>query len=79
MSEELKEFLETTVKLKVAQDQVERENWEAIDDYVAARIPDKMLLASILNEAKGNRTMAQLAEACNISASTLSRASVTLF
>ena len=74
MSEELKEFLETAAKLKAAQDQVERESWEATDDYVAVRIPDKMLLASILNEAKGSRTMAQLAEACNISASTLSRA-----
>lgn len=48
--------------------------WNYEEEYVAVRVPDKMLIASILNEAKGSRTMAQLADACNVSASTLSRA-----
>ena len=48
--------------------------WNTEEEYVAVRIPDKMLIASILNEARGKRTMAQLAEACQVSASTLSRA-----
>lgn len=48
--------------------------WTTEEEYVAVRIPDKMLIASILNEARGKRTMAQLADACQISASTLSRA-----
>lgn len=44
-------------------------------EYVIARTPDKMRLANLINMAKGpNRTMAQFAELCNVSASTLSRA-----
>lgn len=48
--------------------------WTPDLEYIAVRVPDKMLIASILTEAKGQRTMAQLAEVCNVSASTLSRA-----
>ena len=51
-----------------------KQNWTSELEYVSVRIPDKMLIASIINEAKGCRTMAQLAELCGISASTLSRA-----
>lgn len=44
-------------------------------EYVIARTPDKMRLANLINMAKGpHRTMAQFAEVCNVSASTLSRA-----
>ena len=44
-------------------------------EYIIARTPDKMRLANLINMAKGpNRTMAQFAELCNVSASTLSRA-----
>ena len=50
------------------------EPWGPMAEYVVVRIPDKMLLASLINKARGNRTMAQLADACNVSASTLSRA-----
>lgn len=44
------------------------------EEYVQAFVPDKSKIAEMLNIAKGNRTMAQLAEACGVSASTLSRA-----
>lgn len=47
--------------------------WKPDMEYIGVRIPDKMKIASLINEAKGNRTMAQLAEACNVSASMLSR------
>ena len=47
--------------------------WKPDMEYIGVRIPDKMLIASLINEAKGSRTMAQLAEACNVSASMLSR------
>ena len=47
--------------------------WMPDMEYIAVRIPDKMKIASLINEAKGNRTMAQLADACNVSASMLSR------
>ena len=47
--------------------------WKPDMEYIAVRIPDKMKIASLVNEAKGDRTMAQLAEACNVSASMLSR------
>lgn len=47
--------------------------WKPDMEYIGVRIPDKMMIASLINEAKGNRTMAQLAEACNVSASMLSR------
>lgn len=47
--------------------------WKPDMEYIAVRIPDKMKIASLINEAKGSRTMAQLAEACNVSASMLSR------
>lgn len=49
-------------------------DWTPDLEYIAVRIPDKMLIASILTEAKGQRTMAQLSDACGVSASTLSRA-----
>lgn len=43
-------------------------------EYVQALTPDKMKLALYVNRAKGvERTMAQFAEACGVSASTLSR------
>lgn len=43
-------------------------------DYVQVRTPDKNALADLVMRAKGpDRTMAQFAEACDISASTLSR------
>lgn len=43
-------------------------------EYVQVRTPDKVEIAHLVNHAKGlNRTMAQFAEACQISASTLSR------
>lgn len=45
-----------------------------IKEYVQVRTPDKAALANCVNKAKGpNRTMAQFAEDCQISASTLSR------
>lgn len=47
--------------------------WKPDMEYIGVRIPDKMQIASLINEAKGSRTMAQLAEACNVSASMLSR------
>ena len=47
--------------------------WKPDMEYIGVRIPDKMLIASLINEAKGSRTMAQLADACNVSASMLSR------
>ena len=47
--------------------------WKPDMEYIAVRIPDKMKIASLVNEAKGDRTIAQLAEACNVSASMLSR------
>ena len=50
------------------------EEWTPDLEYIAVRVPDKMLIASILTEARGQRTMAQLAESCGVSASTLSRA-----
>lgn len=48
--------------------------WTPDLEYIGVRIPDKMTIAALINDAKGNRTMAQLAEACDVSASTLSRA-----
>ncbi len=43
-------------------------------EYVEAYVPDKMQLAAYVNLAKGpERTMAQFANACGVSASTLSR------
>ncbi len=48
-------------------------SWKPDMEYIGVRIPDKMKIASLINEAKGSRTMAQLAEACNVSASMLSR------
>ena len=43
-------------------------------EYVEALVPDKMKLAMYVNRAKGlERTMAQFADACGVSASTLSR------
>ena len=48
-------------------------DWKPEMEYIAVRMPDKMLVTSIINEAKGNRTMAQLADVCGVSASTLSR------
>ena len=43
-------------------------------DYVQVRTPDKNAIADLVIRAKGpNRTMAQFAEVCNLSASTLSR------
>ncbi len=47
--------------------------WKPDMEYIGVRIPDKMLIASLINEARGSRTMAQLADACNVSASMLSR------
>ncbi len=47
--------------------------WKPDMEYISVRIPDKMLIASLINDAKGSRTMAQLAETCNVSASMLSR------
>lgn len=47
--------------------------WNSDEEYVAVRVPDKMLIASILSEARGKRTMAEFADACKVSASTLSR------
>lgn len=52
----------------------EHKYWTPDGEYVQVRVPDKMRIAALLNEAKGDRTMAQLAEACGVSASTLSRA-----
>ena len=49
-------------------------DWKPDMEYVIAKVPDRIQVASIMNEAKGNRTMAQLAEKCQTSASTLSRA-----
>ena len=47
---------------------------EKIRDYVQVRTPDKAALANCVNRAKGqSRTMAQFADDCQISASTLSR------
>lgn len=48
--------------------------WTPDQEFVQVRVPDKMNIAALLNKAKGDRTMAQLAEACGVSASTLSRA-----
>lgn len=43
-------------------------------EYIQARTPDKMRLAQYVNRAKGpNRTMAEFADSCGVSASTLSR------
>ncbi len=53
---------------------LKQEKWTPEMEYIAVRIPDKMLISLIISEAKGNRTMAQLADACEVSASTLSRA-----
>ena len=50
------------------------QKWNAELEFVSVRIPDKMLIASLINKAKGSRNMAQLAEVCGVSASTLSRA-----
>lgn len=51
---------------------IERNDMER--EYVEALVPDKMKLAMYVNKAKGpERTMAQFAEACGVSASTLSR------
>lgn len=50
------------------------DRWTPDIEYIGVRIPDKMLIASIITEARGSRSMAQLAEACGVSASTLSRA-----
>lgn len=47
--------------------------WKPDMEYIGVRIPDKMKIASLINEAKGSRTMAQLAEASKVSASMLSR------
>lgn len=48
---------------------------ERIEEYVQARTPDKMRLANFIMRAKGpERTMAQFAEICGVSASSLSRA-----
>ncbi len=50
----------------------ERNNFDR--EYVEALVPDKMKLAMYVNRAKGpERTMAQFAEVCGVSASTLSR------
>ena len=38
------------------------------------RVPDKLALGQLITEIRGERTMAQLAEQCNVSPSTLSRA-----
>lgn len=47
---------------------------ENIREYVQVRTPDKAALANCVNRAKGpERTMAQFADDCQISASTLSR------
>lgn len=44
------------------------------DNYVQTRVPDVAELASLIKKAKGiNRTMAEFAEACGVSASTFSR------
>lgn len=48
--------------------------WTPDMEYIGVRIPDKMQIAALLNEAKGERTMAQFAAECQTSASTLSRA-----
>ena len=43
-------------------------------EYVQVRTPDKIDIAHLVNIAKGpDRTMAQFADECQISASTLSR------
>ena len=43
-------------------------------EYIQARTPDKMRLAQYVNRAKGpDRTMAEFADSCGVSASTLSR------
>lgn len=42
-------------------------------EYVHAYIPDKALVARLLQICKGNHSMAELAKVCGVSASTLSR------
>lgn len=50
-------------------------NEERVIEYVQARTPDKMRLANLITRAKGpERTMAQFADLCGVSASSLSRA-----
>lgn len=43
-------------------------------EFVVVRVPDKLALGQLITEIRGERTMAQLAEQCNVSPSTLSRA-----
>ena len=50
------------------------QRWTPEIEYVGVRIPDKMQIASLINEAKGSRTMATFAADCDTSPSTLSRA-----
>jgi len=51
-----------------------QDRWTPDQEYIGVRIPDKMQIATLINEAKGDRTMAQFATDCQTSASTLSRA-----
>ena len=45
-----------------------------VNEYIQAHVPDKTRLATLLSEAKGSdRTMAEFAAACGVSASTFSR------
>lgn len=45
-----------------------------VNEYIQAHVPDKARLATLLSEAKGSdRTMAEFAAACGVSASTFSR------
>lgn len=48
--------------------------WNPEMEYIGVRIPDKMQISTLINEARGSRTMAMFAESCGVSASTLSRA-----
>ena len=51
-----------------------REPLDPNQEFIAIRVPDKLALGQLITEVRGERTMAQLAELCNVSPSTLSRA-----
>lgn len=52
----------------------ERKPLDPNQEFVVVRVPDKLALGQLITEIRGERTMAQLAEQCNVSPSTLSRA-----
>ena len=45
-------------------------------EFVVVRVPDKLALGQLITEIRGERTMAQLAEQCNVSCTVLQVESV---